>query len=193
MRITASRPQEEASRAGDVLVLEQRTAAPVHRSQRRQVRSGDVELLAEVPPQRRRHDADGLQQSPAHAQESDLQREPEHELRPAALLDYAAFGRREVEERLDLEGGQLARQALESEAGRVPVVHVFLYPRQEHNNGPKTVNSNRLICLGNPGLSAKTRGRSYRRSWQQNQGNPLLQRRFTLSGLDERATLADFD
>lgn len=114
------------------------------------------------PPQRRRHHADGLEQLPAHAQEFDLQGEPEHEHRPA-FLDHAAFGRREVEERLDLEGGQLARQALEPEAGLVCAISsdwagrsCCCTFREGHNNGQKTANSNRLIRSGNPRLAAGT-------------------------------------
>jgi hypothetical protein len=146
-------------------MLEQRTPAPIHRAQRRQIRRDDVELLAEVSPQRRRHHADGLQQPSAHAQETDLQRQPEHQPRLAALLDHAPFGGREVEERLDLEPAQLARQTLEPETGRVPVVHVLVPPAQGHNSGAQTANSKRLICLGNLRLPSRMPDRSYRHFW----------------------------
>jgi hypothetical protein len=50
---------------------------------------------------------------------------------------------------------------------------MLLHPRQGHNNGPKTANSNRLIWLENPRLPARIPERSYRHFWQQNQGNPV--------------------
>ena len=124
-----------------------------------------------MAPQCRRYHADRLQQPSAHAQQSDLKRQPEHELWLAAFLDHAPFGAREVDERLDLKRAQLARQALEPEARRVPVV-MYLHPRRGHISGVKSANSNRLIWLGNPDLLARIAGESYRHYWQGNQGDP---------------------
>ena len=166
-----SKRVELEDRTGDVLVLEQRPPAPVHRAQRCQIRSGDVELLTEVAPQRRRHDADGLEQSPAHAQKSDLQCEPEHSSGPR----HSSITRRSAGEKLknaSISKAVSSRGRRLSPRQVVCQLFMLLYPRQGHNNGPKTENSNRLIWLKNPRLPARKPERSYRHFWHQNQGNP---------------------
>ena len=51
-------------------MLEQRAAAAVHGAERRQIRRLDVELRAKIAPQCRRHHAQCLQQTAAHAQKA---------------------------------------------------------------------------------------------------------------------------
>src|SRR5271167_1877300 len=105
-------------------MLEQRAATLIHRSQRCQVRRSHAELLPQMPPQRRRHDAYRFEQATGHAQKSDLQRQRELERSTAPLLDNTPFSVGEVEERLDLKSAQIARQSTPPQTRRMPVLHV---------------------------------------------------------------------
>jgi hypothetical protein len=81
--------------AGQLLMLKQRFAAPVHRAQRSQIGRRDMELLTQMPPEHRWHDAHRIEYSATHAQEPHLQREAQLELRPTAFFNDLAFARRE--------------------------------------------------------------------------------------------------
>ena len=116
-------PPKPERLAGDLLVLDQRRGAPIHRPQRGQIRRRDAELGTQVPPEERRHNPNGLEKPPAHAQKADLQRKAELELRSSAFLDDPALVGRELEEHLDLEGRNLARQVPQAEKRSVPAVH----------------------------------------------------------------------
>ncbi len=91
-------------------MLKQCPAAPIHRAQRRQVRGGDVKLLARVLPQCGRNHAHRFQQSPRQAQETDLQRQCDLEGGATALLDHPSLVAGKREERLDLDVAQITRQ-----------------------------------------------------------------------------------
>jgi hypothetical protein len=68
-------PSESKGLAGKLLVVEQGTAAAIHRTQRCEFRGVDAELGAEVAPQLRWDDAKGVEQTPAHARKTDVQRQ----------------------------------------------------------------------------------------------------------------------
>jgi hypothetical protein len=94
--------------------------------QRGQIRAHHTELLTQVLPEDRLHDTDGVEQSAAHPQEADLERQAQAQRRPAAILDRAALGRREGEEGLELEGRQIARNPSPAQVRSVPVLHSTL-------------------------------------------------------------------
>ena len=104
-------------------MLKQCLAAPVHRAQRSQIRRCDMELLTEMPPEHRWHDAHRIEYSATHAQEPHLQRQPQLELRPTAFFNDLAFGRCKPKKRLNLEGRQFTREMLQTQKRGLPVVH----------------------------------------------------------------------
>jgi hypothetical protein len=55
------------------VVVEQGAAGAIHRAQRGEFRGIDAEFSAEVAPQHRWDDAKGVKETPAHAQETDVQ------------------------------------------------------------------------------------------------------------------------
>jgi hypothetical protein len=110
--------------AGGLLVLVERGQSPIHHAQGREIRSGDGQLRAQVPPQRRRYGANRRERATGHAQEAHLQREPALERRLAALHDRLPLGAGEGEKRLELERRELARQPPPAQERRVPVLHV---------------------------------------------------------------------
>jgi hypothetical protein len=85
----------------------QRAPPPIHPPQRRQIRGLHAELIAQMAPECRRHDAHGIERPSAHAQKADLQRQPELQCRSPPLLDQLPFGHSEREKRFDLEAAQL--------------------------------------------------------------------------------------
>src|SRR5882672_4168539 len=118
-----TQPMKTQYFAGQLLMLKQCLAAPVHRAQRSQIRRCDMELLTEMPPEHRWHDAHRIEYSATHAQEPHLQRQPQLELRPTAFFNDLAFGRREPKKRHNLEGRQFARELLQTQKRGLPVVH----------------------------------------------------------------------
>ena len=82
---------------------------PIHPPQRCQIRGLHAELLTQMPPQGRRHDAHRIEQPTAHAQKADLQGQSQLQRRPPPLLDQLPFSQREGEKRLDLEAAQITR------------------------------------------------------------------------------------
>src|SRR6266851_4712056 len=69
-----------------LLVFKEGIAAPVHGSQRGQIRCRHVELLTEMAPQDSGHDAHGIKDSATHAQEADLQGQSQLQGGPPLLL-----------------------------------------------------------------------------------------------------------
>jgi hypothetical protein len=75
-------PSESKGLAGNLLVIEQGAAAAIHRAQGGEFRGVNAEFGAEMAPQHRWDDAKGVEQTPAHAQEPDVQRQAK--LQPVA-------------------------------------------------------------------------------------------------------------
>jgi len=105
-------------------VLVEGGQSPIHHAQGREIRSGDGQLRAQVPPQRRRYGTNRRERATGHAQEARLQREPEVERWLAALDDRLPLGNGESEERLELEPRELARQPPPAQERRMPDLHV---------------------------------------------------------------------
>src|SRR5882672_11114393 len=109
-----------------LLVFKEGTPPSVHSPQRGQIRCCHVELLAEMAPQDGGHDAHGIEDAATHPQKADLQRQSQLQGRLPPLLNELPFGRREREERLDLEGRQLTRDLLQTEKCGLPRAHCTL-------------------------------------------------------------------
>ncbi len=108
--------------AGDLLALNRCWCPTLHRAATR----GQVLRR----PRARRNaaraaagDPNRVEEPAAHPQKADLQSEPALELRPTAVLGDPGLLGRELEEHLDLEGRQLARQVPQTKKRRVPAVH----------------------------------------------------------------------
>jgi len=69
-------------------------------------------------------DADRIEQSAAHPQKAHLRRQAQAQGRSPSPSDRAALGRREGEERLELEAAQIARQPPQAQVRGVPVVQI---------------------------------------------------------------------
>ena len=115
-------PSESKGLAGHLLVVEQGAAAAIHRAQRGEFRGVDAELGAEVAPQHRWDDSKGVEQTPAHAQETDVQRQAKLQSVAAPRRDQFALGRAEGKEGLQLESADLARQRAHAQVGRLPAL-----------------------------------------------------------------------
>jgi len=63
-----------------------------------------------VAPQRRRHDAKGIEQPSAHAQETDVQCKTQLQCVTATRVDHIPLNVAESEEGLQLEAADLSRQ-----------------------------------------------------------------------------------
>src|ERR1017187_10649230 len=98
--VMISEPTKPKRLACNLLVLDQRRRAAVHRAQRCQVRGDAAESQAQMPPQQRRDDPNRLEQSPAPPQEANLQCQSELELGTSAGLPAPALGRRSTGEDL---------------------------------------------------------------------------------------------
>jgi hypothetical protein len=119
--------------AGHFLVLEQRAPTLIHRSQRCQIRRADAELLTQMPPQCRWHNAHRFEKATVHAQKTYLQSKGELERSTAPIFDNAPFSVDEVEERLDLKGAQIPRQSAPPQTRRMPVLRVPTLRESAHN------------------------------------------------------------
>jgi hypothetical protein len=91
------------------MVVVQRSTALVQRTQRRHLGRVDVQLLAKMPPQHRRHDPKRVEQPAAHPQKTDLQRKAEPVSVGLPRIDGFALGPIEAEKRLKLEAAQHLR------------------------------------------------------------------------------------
>src|SRR5260370_12698375 len=116
-------PSELKGLARNLLVVEQGTVAAIHRTQRCEFRGVDAELGAEVAPQHRWDDAKGVEQTPAHPQNTHVQRQAKLQSVTAPRLDQFALGRAKGKEGLQLEGADLARQLAHVQVRRLPALH----------------------------------------------------------------------
>ena len=82
-----------------------------------------------MAPQDGGHDAHGIEDAATHPQKADLQRQSQLQGRSPSLLDDLPLRDREREERLDLEGRQLARNVLQTEKCGLPWVQCTLLRR----------------------------------------------------------------
>lgn len=131
--IMLAEPAKAQRLTSQLLMFDQGRSAAIHRTQRGQVRSGDVEARAQMLPQQRRDDPHRFEKTPAHPQKANLQCQSELQLRPAPLLDDPALLGRKLIERLDLECSDFARQMPQPQKCRVPTVHRALPVRATIN------------------------------------------------------------
>jgi hypothetical protein len=107
---------------------------------------------------------------PGHAQKTDLQRQCELERRTAPIFDNTPFSVGEVEERLDLNGTQIARQSAPPQTRRMPVLQVPTLRESAYNTSAETPNSKSLRCLQILRVAARITEESHRHFWHVNQG-----------------------
>jgi hypothetical protein len=107
-------PAEPEPPAGELLVIGQGAPAGVQRAQRCDVGDRDSELLAEMPQQHHGQHPKGVQRSPAHPHEADVQRQSQLHGGAAAALDDGTLRAAEREERLQLELAQFAGNLAQS-------------------------------------------------------------------------------
>jgi hypothetical protein len=94
----------------------------------------------------------------------------ELERRTAAIFDNTPFSVGEVEERLDLNGTQIARQSAPPQTRRMPVLHVPTLRESAYNTSAETPNIMSLRCLQILRRAARITEESYRHFWHVNQG-----------------------
>ena len=121
--LVLAHPSEPERVAGDLLVVEQGATAAIHGAQRSDLRCADAEFVAEMAPQRRWHAPQGIEQPATHAQETDVQRQAELQQVATARLDQLMLVAAESEERLQLEGAELAWQLAPAQVRRLPALH----------------------------------------------------------------------
>ena len=124
-------PGKAQDLANLLLMIEQGAAPGVERAQRCQVRRLDIQRLAQVTQQGRRHGPNAVQRPTAHAHEADVQRQAQLVVLAPAPLDQFALGSAEGEEGLQFERGDLARQLPQAQVRCVPALHSRRSPRVE--------------------------------------------------------------
>jgi len=107
-----------------------------------QVRGGDAEARAQMPPQQSRDDPNRLEHPSAHAQKADLQGESELQLRSSAFLDDPVLVGREPEKHLDLEGRDFARQVSQTENVECPL---SIAPSPRRHDRPRQTAVNKSL------------------------------------------------
>ncbi len=80
-------PSKPEDVAGDLLVVKQGAPSAIHGAQRGNLGSFDAEFAAEVTPQRRWHNPNGIKEPAAHAHKADMERQAKLQRVTTAGLD----------------------------------------------------------------------------------------------------------
>jgi Putative transposase len=148
----------------------------VERAQRGQIGCLDVQRLAKVTQQGRRHGANAVQRPPAHAHEADVQRQSQLVVVTPAPFDQLPLSAAEGEEGLQLERGDLARQVTQAQVRCVPALHRRRSPRVERQAKIRLATANSK-CRGINDLPLHARavaGRANRHFLHRNQREPQI-------------------
>ncbi|KML57013.1 hypothetical protein VL15_14870 [Burkholderia cepacia] len=117
------RPKPERL-VGQLLVVGERVGPiVVQRAQGAEIRRLDAELFAQMVPESLRNLFVSIERAPGHADEPEMQSDSQPVQMRASAVDQRAFPRREREERMELELGQLVRKVPHAEVGLPPVIH----------------------------------------------------------------------
>lgn len=136
----------------------------------RQVRGGDAESFAQVPPKERWHDPHRIEMFAAHTQKPDLQGKTELELRSPAFLDDPGFLSQNWKT-LHLEGRQLGRQLTKTQKCRLPAVPCAP-PSRPHNTPRQKAISKSLNRKRESEAAPAITGKCYRMLLHEKRGDP---------------------
>ena len=115
---------------GQLTMVKKSYAAGVYGFERCQLRWSHSELLAQMSPQRDRHDAYRAERPPAQAQKPHVQCQAQFVRGTVTGVYHLTFGPTVGEKSLQFEGAEFARKLFQTQVSGLPALH-RLYPSIE--------------------------------------------------------------